>query len=228
MVTSPVVFVRFSPVSSCSPEVADESRAEVAVEGRRPTRPLQVVARARGFDPDDPCFALSPGTSKVTGTDGPIEVSTLEHVMGHLQTRIAGGTDGAGFGLYSRIDVSSLQPFVRFFLSPISPLEEGSPRAPLFAICLFLGEVSPSTRKVSGVPCTSGRWELAAVCAASRRVVLRSRLRVTMPRAWDCPQSSNVASECKAVTVSSTRSLTGLYTLPRQCRHPIRDAPDGC
>ena len=112
--------------ASSSPEVADEWRAKVTVEGRRPTRPWQEVARAQGLDPDDPCFAFSLDTSKVMGTNGPIEVNTsLEHVMGLLLKRIAGGADGAGFDLYSRMDASSVKPFVRFFLSPPSPLEEG-------------------------------------------------------------------------------------------------------
>ena len=57
--------------------------------------------------------------------DGPIEVGTLEYVMGHLPKRSAGGVGGTGFGIYSCIDASSVKPLVQFFISPISPLEEG-------------------------------------------------------------------------------------------------------
>ena len=91
---------------------------------------------------------------------------------------------------------------------------------------MFLGEVSASTRKASGVPCTSGRWKLAGARAASRRVVLRSRLRVTTPRAWTCPKSSSEAPGCKALSTSATRSLTGLLThsskLTSHKRCPVR------
>ena len=80
-------------LASSLPGVADEWRAKIAVEGQRPTRPWQELARAQGLDPGDPCFAFSLGTSKVTGTDGPIEVNTLGYVMGHQQTRISGGAD---------------------------------------------------------------------------------------------------------------------------------------
>ena len=119
-------------------------------------------------------------------------VNTLERAMGHLQKRIAGGAGGAGL---------------------IMTWRRGTPRVALFAVCLFLGEVTASTRKASGVPCTSGRKELTEACAASRRVGLRSRLRETMPRAWACPKSPSVASGCKAMSTSATRSLTGLWAL---------------
>ena len=80
-------------LASSSPEVANEWRAKVTVPGLRPTRPWLEVARARGLDPDDPCFYFSPGKSKAMGTDVPIEVSTFEHAMGHLQKRIPGGAE---------------------------------------------------------------------------------------------------------------------------------------
>jgi len=110
--------------ASSSPEVAEEWRNKVSVAGRRPTRTWQEVAISRGFDPNDPRFTFTLGTSTVMGTDGPVEVNTLEHVMGHLPKRSAGGADGAGFDLYSCMDASSVEPFVQFFLSPLSPLDE--------------------------------------------------------------------------------------------------------
>ena len=82
------------------------------------------MARAHGFDPDNPRFASRLGTSNAMGTDGPIEVSTLEHVMRHLPKRSAGGAGGADFlqfSLYFRMDASSVKPFVQFFLSPPPP-----------------------------------------------------------------------------------------------------------
>jgi len=82
--------VKLMPASS-SPEVADEWRTKVTVEGRRPTRSWQKVARTHGLEPNDPRFAFSLGTSNVMGTDGPIEVNTLEHVMGHLPTQCGWG-----------------------------------------------------------------------------------------------------------------------------------------
>ena len=112
-------------LASSSPEVAGEWREKVTVEGRRPTRPWQEPARAQGFDTGDPCFAFDLGTSKVMGTGGPIEVSTLVNVMGHLQKRIPGGADGTGINLYPRIDASSVKSFVLSFFSPPSALEEG-------------------------------------------------------------------------------------------------------
>ena len=111
-------------LASSSPEVSDEWRAKVTVEGRRSTLPWQEVARAQSLDPGDPCFVFSLGSSKLMVTDGPIEVNTLKRAMGHLQKRIAGGAGGSGFDLYSRMDISSVRLFVQFFLSPPSPLEE--------------------------------------------------------------------------------------------------------
>ena len=148
-------------LASSSPEVADELRAEVAVEGRRPTRPWKEVARAQSLDPDDPCFAFSPGTSKVMGTDGPIEVNTLEYFLGHLKRRIAGGAGGAGLDLYSRMDASSVKPFAVFPFTYI-PFRGGG--VALFAVCLFLGEVWPRQERprASRAPPAAGNWRQLA------------------------------------------------------------------
>ena len=40
--------------------------------------------------------------------------------MGHLPKRSAGGVGGAGFGIYSCMDASSVKPFVQFSFSPIT------------------------------------------------------------------------------------------------------------
>ena len=110
--------------ASSSPEVAEEWRNMVSVAGRRPTRTWQEVAISLGFDPNDPRFTFTLGTSTVMGTDGPVEVNTLENVMGHLPKRSAGGADGTGFDIYSCMDASSVEPFVQYFISPLSPLDE--------------------------------------------------------------------------------------------------------
>ena len=80
------------------------------------------MAISHGFEPSDPRFTIRLGTSTVMGTDGPVEVNTLEHVMGHLPKRSAGGVDGIGFDLYACMDARSVGPFVQFFLSPPPPL----------------------------------------------------------------------------------------------------------
>ena len=139
-------------LASSSPEVADDWRAKITVEGRRPSRPWQKVARALGFDPDDPCFVFSPGMSEVTGTDAPIEVKILEHVMGHLQKRIAGGADGAGFDLHSRMGASFVKPFVNFFFLPPPPLGEWGTMACNVRRLLISGRGAGLDKKDLGLP----------------------------------------------------------------------------
>ena len=90
--------------------------------GGRPTRSWQEVAISLGLDPDDKRFTTRLGTSTVMGTDGPVEVNTLEHVVGHQPKRRAGEADGTGFDLYSCMNTRSVEPFAPFFFSPPSPL----------------------------------------------------------------------------------------------------------
>ena len=149
------MFVRFSPV--CSYSLLARLKWLINGGPKLRLRGGGLPGRGKRWQGPKVCFAFSPGTSKAMGTDGPIEVNTLEHVIGHLQKRIAGGAYGAGFDLYSRMHASSVKPFVPFFPVPPSPLGEGAPWVALFAVCLFLGEVPASTRKALGIQGTSGR-----------------------------------------------------------------------
>ena len=99
------------------PQVVEEWKKKVDVPGRRPTKSWDEVARSKGKDPSSSDFTFVLGKSLVAGTDGPLEVDTLKHVMGHLPSRSAGGLDGNGFGLYATMDDAAVMPFVNSYLA---------------------------------------------------------------------------------------------------------------
>ena len=149
--------------------MANAWRTKVTVEGRRPIRSWQEVARARGLDPNDPRFTFKLDKSHVMGPDEPIEVDTLKFVMGHLPKRSAGGVDGAGFGIYSCMDASSVKLFVQFSLSPPSPLEKKCTLGSTFRRLLVSGRGVGLDKK--GFQRTDGLSPVGAAYVASRRVV---------------------------------------------------------